>query len=575
MLASQKHIICRLLAALCLTAVMLTVSCGEMKSEDSDLQKETPLDSASRTWSEYYTRAQHDVLVKDAGRFLDRAIASNDSVSVFASSIYIAQSYLFMDERDSVKIFADLADRYRNDSSDRRYVALLYNVRGIYEIKFDFNYSKALQCFREVYELSCESDNIPLQILSLSNIVSIYYIRGDRHGLGYAEQAYKLMDRLGDAHNRCLFEAPVYLSVARMEFLSEDCVSAVSFLSKADSLISSYDMINLKSSATLLHGDIYSLAGDFEKADSCYAEALESATEDDLGILTQIYLNYGRLNEETGELGRAIRLYEQGLGVSKENHNMLFRSELLSRLTRLYSMTGDLELSKRYGDEYNNYVDSISLKRLEQDFNALEMSYRDMEYRYSLQSKELEIMRTKRNMLVLCGIIIFIVIVSVSIYIVYRRQREMYRRLFENHQKYVQRINSSMVARADDDSDNMDRELYLKADSLMQNERIYVQKDMTLDKLAKMMNTNRTYLSKAINKYSGMSFSSYLNMYRIKEATRIISDAGKDILIKQLSDDLGYSSVSVFSKAFQKETGLSPSKYRKEVISGAKSVDDL
>lgn len=96
-----------------------------------------------------------------------------------------------------------------------------------------------------------------------------------------------------------------------------------------------------------------------------------------------------------------------------------------------------------------------------------------------------------------------------------------------------------------------------------------------LKRLAELLDTNRTYVSKAVNKYSGMSFSSYLNMYRINEATAVISDPSRNVLLKQLADDLGYNSVTVFSKAFQKETGLTPSRYRKEIMDGGKKEDDL
>lgn len=99
-------------------------------------------------------------------------------------------------------------------------------------------------------------------------------------------------------------------------------------------------------------------------------------------------------------------------------------------------------------------------------------------------------------------------------------------------------------------------------------------KDLTLDKLAEKLQTNRTYLSKAINTYAGMSFSSYVNMYRINEATRIISDPARDVLFKKLADDIGFNSVPVFSSVFQKETGLLPSNYRKEVLSGKKKVQN-
>lgn len=536
------------------------------------------LDSASKSWSEYYTHAYHDKLVNNARVFLGKSIERNDTVSAFVSCIYIAQSYLFMDMKDSVKIYTDMADRYRISSNDKRYEALLNNIEGIYAIKFEFNYSEALSSFRKVLDLSIDNNNIPLQILSLSNIVGIYYIRGDKHGIGYAENAYNLIGNLGyDINNRYMYETPVVLSMARMKYLSEDYNSALFFLSKADSLIKEYEILNIKSSVTLLYGDIYTVLGNYQKADSCYSESLETANENDIGLLSQIYLNYGQFHETIKEYTKAIDLYKRGINISHQNHNMLFWSELLKRLSYIYSTIGDSEKAYYYNTQYNRYIDSISLKKLEQDFNALEISYKDMEYKYDLQSKELEIMQAKRNTLIAQSIIIIIVFISIAIYIIYRRQKLMYRKLFENHQKFVQRFNSNMsVSKTDNNNtDTTEKELYIKAEILMQERQIYKQKDLTLDKMAKILDTNRTYLSKAINKFSGMSFSNYLNMYRIKEATRIISDASNDILMKQLSDSLGYSSVPVFSKAFLKETGLSPSKYRKEILAHNINVDNM
>ena len=43
-----------------------------------------------------------------------------------------------------------------------------------------------------------------------------------------------------------------------------------------------------------------------------------------------------------------------------------------------------------------------------------------------------------------------------------------------------------------------------------------------------------------------------------------MADTSVDIPLKQLADDLGYSSTSVFYRSFQKETGVTAGKYMKE-----------
>lgn len=80
-----------------------------------------------------------------------------------------------------------------------------------------------------------------------------------------------------------------------------------------------------------------------------------------------------------------------------------------------------------------------------------------------------------------------------------------------------------------------------------------------------MLGTNRTYISKIINKFADKSFWGYINMYRIAEATRILSDMNNDIQIKNLYEILGYNSAASFFRVFREETGITPSKYREEV----------
>lgn len=72
--------------------------------------------------------------------------------------------------------------------------------------------------------------------------------------------------------------------------------------------------------------------------------------------------------------------------------------------------------------------------------------------------------------------------------------------------------------------------------------------------------------TRAINTYSGKTFTNYINTYRINEAVSIISDPTNDTNAKELADNLGYASVNVFYQVFRRETGVSLSRYRKELV---------
>lgn len=87
--------------------------------------------------------------------------------------------------------------------------------------------------------------------------------------------------------------------------------------------------------------------------------------------------------------------------------------------------------------------------------------------------------------------------------------------------------------------------------------------DITLDSLAKDLNVNRAYLSKAINKTSGKNFNTYLNEYKVKEAIKIMSNEKMNALsIDAIALEVGFGNRISFYQAFKKITGLSPSDFR-------------
>lgn len=109
--------------------------------------------------------------------------------------------------------------------------------------------------------------------------------------------------------------------------------------------------------------------------------------------------------------------------------------------------------------------------------------------------------------------------------------------------------------------------LYLKMEQLMKA-GLFREKELTLDRMAEALGTNRTYVSNALNKVAGISFYGYIDSCRIKEATRILSDSAlsEGISLKQLADDVGYNNIQTFFKAFKRETGVTPGNYKKEVL---------
>lgn len=95
----------------------------------------------------------------------------------------------------------------------------------------------------------------------------------------------------------------------------------------------------------------------------------------------------------------------------------------------------------------------------------------------------------------------------------------------------------------------------------------YLNKDMDLSLLATELGTNTTYLSTVINHFKNVNFPNYLKQLRIKAAVYRLSHE-PDLLkynYQGLAGIFGFKTGESFSKAFFQETGVSPSKFLKEL----------
>lgn len=91
---------------------------------------------------------------------------------------------------------------------------------------------------------------------------------------------------------------------------------------------------------------------------------------------------------------------------------------------------------------------------------------------------------------------------------------------------------------------------------------------LTLNDLAKRFNFNYYYLSSYFSERNREGFSEYLNQVRIEKATELLRDAAMPI--SRVSEAVGYSDQSYFSKVFKKFTGCIPSDYRKKYLMRAR-----
>jgi AraC-like DNA-binding protein len=94
---------------------------------------------------------------------------------------------------------------------------------------------------------------------------------------------------------------------------------------------------------------------------------------------------------------------------------------------------------------------------------------------------------------------------------------------------------------------------------------VYIEKNfmnpLSLDEVAKVNAMSRYHFSRIFKLKTGFSFKDYINSKRIQRAKYLIEN--EDMNVTEAAFAVGYNDLSYFSRVFQKQEGLSPSKYKK------------
>ena len=99
------------------------------------------------------------------------------------------------------------------------------------------------------------------------------------------------------------------------------------------------------------------------------------------------------------------------------------------------------------------------------------------------------------------------------------------------------------------------------------NERLYLNKELTLNMLAKSVQMNRHMVSQIINQEFKMNFYQLINKYRVKEFESLLIKTGnlEKTNIKELSKQAGFKTFSSFNSYFKQINGITPGEYKRSL----------
>ena len=258
------------------------------------------------------------------------------------------------------------------------------------------------------------------------------------------------------------------------------------------------------------------------------------------------------------------------------------QSRIFEVMSKYYATTGNPKLSIAYMDST-----VMATKTDEARFNALQLMRVEQRRHLSEQKEKEEQLYTEKlksdnylkigitffaMLLLVCGILFYTIVL-------YRRKKAAHHDLANKLQAWAQahteiikpdRQTRKTLKALPDETDFL---IMQEIERLMTEQAIYKDAALSLDSLAQRLQTNRNYVSAAINRCTGKNYSAYFNEYRVKEAIRLLSiNDIRKYSIDRIAIDAGFTDRYNLYRVFKNMTGLSPTEFLQKL--GAKVNPD-
>ena len=474
-----------------------------------------------------------------------------------------------------------LAEIQHNDSA----LCSVYNGLGLYEQNVTCDYYRSLNYYREGCDIAERCGHRLLYCLLVANIAEVLTLRNEEAGLEYAEKCYLL----GRQNNDPYLIYCGAISMARNLCLNRKMEEAWRYTREADRLSKRYDFKN-RSDIYNTYGEIALEAGDYMKAGLYYEQAIREHGFSQAAYVVSTYVGYGRALIAQKKYKSALEKLQIGKEISEKNITSLFRREVYLLLSACYDRLGEPKEALEYYKRYTAESFRLYNEDKERTEKELMVRYETEKRNKELAQKNMLLQKEQNRVMALVGITFVVLIVVLLFYINYRRknrlskqivresvdwlakERQFSKRIAEQEKQLQELIGKAGAVdggRYSGSSLNKDsqQELFGRLERLMQNDQVYKNSLFTREKMAELLGTNRTYLSQTINEQTGLTFTHYMNKYRIEEARRILADPQDDTPIKAIAADLGFSSVTTFYTLFKAVVQMSPDQYRKHARS--------
>lgn len=100
------------------------------------------------------------------------------------------------------------------------------------------------------------------------------------------------------------------------------------------------------------------------------------------------------------------------------------------------------------------------------------------------------------------------------------------------------------------------KELVASLHKLLEEDKVYLHPDIRIDDVARMIYTNRTYITRLMRQEYGLTFIEYVNVARIQHSQHLLYSY--NMTLEEVAIKSGFQSTSSYCRAFKRLIGIPP-----------------
>jgi AraC-like DNA-binding protein len=526
-----------------------------------------------------------------------------------AYSKYLQQQYepALEDYFQARRIFGEL--RERNDEA-----AINKEIGDLFSIVFFVfsDYGRAGEYYKKSLALSRQSKNQFAITENLNNIANIYRAQGNfQEAISLYLEALQLNERYNT-----LFDSGAILSNLSDTFLkSGNFAESMNYMRQAF-------VFYEKTRQTQVRGRMYSQKGiscmqqnDFPRALSYFQQALEIHKKySEIGKTTAELRNLGLLYSRFKKNAKAQECFQQALSLRQQRNDQieiiqtllvqavtLQKQNELAKAEALLLFCENQAIQKQLQEKLcETYLQVSSLYSLRHDpVNALYYQTLGKKTKDGLPSavilagmqkliakhesnKEIDKIKMQKRRQTIVGLLAICLLLTL-IGILAGKQKSI-KNWIRNHlsskeqqlqkkkaqwldmrQKLdeLQKKQSRSTGEMSPTGSERGQECLQLVLQKMQNDKIFLDSEMTLKKMAAKVGANTSSFSKTLNKDLGMGFNDFINYFRIEEAKKImLADDQNKWDAVDICYEVGFNSMSSFYRIFKMHTGTTPVEFQ-------------